>query len=100
MNINFFLLFFLYEQALDQQNTNEGVGSGFTGGLPGGQLLSAALGVTRAVTQFLGAALQVCRELEYRLFELKVKKKLHSFSGCWPNNTIGMVDPIGGRQRH
>lgn len=34
-------------------------GSGFGGPLPGGQLLSAALGVTRAVTQFLGAALQV-----------------------------------------
>lgn len=27
---------------------------------PGGGLLSAAIGVTRAVTQFLGAALQVC----------------------------------------
>jgi len=36
---------------------SEATGS-FGSGLPGGQLLSAALGVTRAVTQFLGAALQ------------------------------------------
>lgn len=27
---------------------------------PGGQLLNAAIGVTRAVSQFLGVALQVC----------------------------------------
>lgn len=40
-------------------NGNAGGGFGFGSGLPGGNLLSAALGVTRAVTQFLGAALQV-----------------------------------------
>lgn len=33
---------------------------GFGGINPGGQLLNAAIGVTRAVSQFLGVALQVC----------------------------------------
>lgn len=47
------------QQPLDQsQATNGNSGFGF-GTLPGGQLLSTALGVTRAVTQFLGAAIQV-----------------------------------------
>lgn len=47
------------QQPLDQSHTNENGGFGFGSGLPGGQLLSTALGVTRAVTQFLGSALQV-----------------------------------------
>ncbi|XP_031616850.1 uncharacterized protein LOC116336839 isoform X1 [Contarinia nasturtii] len=46
-------------QPLDQSHTNGNSGFGFGSGLPGGgQLLSAALGVTRAVTQLLGSALQ------------------------------------------
>lgn len=47
------------QQPLDQSHSNENGGFGFGSGLPGGQLLSTALGMTRAVTQFLGAALQV-----------------------------------------
>lgn len=47
----------IIQQPLTPNNES---GSGFgSAPLPGGQLLSAALGVTRAVTQFLGAALQV-----------------------------------------
>lgn len=45
-----------FQQPLASNSESAG---GFGTVLPGGQLLSAALGVTRAVTQFLGAALQV-----------------------------------------
>lgn len=51
--------FYFEQQPLDQSHTNGNSGFGFGSGLPGGQLLSAALGMTRAVTQFLGTALQV-----------------------------------------
>lgn len=63
----FGVFIYLMQQPLDQSNTNGNVGFGFGGGLPGGQLLSTALGVTRAVTQFLGSALQVNASLLFLL---------------------------------
>lgn len=59
-----YYIFYAKQQPLDQSHTNGNSGFGFGSGLPGlpgggGQLLSAALGVTKAVTQFLGSALQV-----------------------------------------
>lgn len=54
-----FAFFLFKQQPLDQSQTNGNGGFGLGGALPGGQLLSTALGVTRAVTAFLGTALQV-----------------------------------------
>lgn len=47
------------QQPLDQSQAGGNSGLGF-GAVPGGQLISTALGMTRAVTSFLGAALKVC----------------------------------------
>lgn len=46
----------------------------------GGGLLSAAIGVTRAVTQFLGAALQVCSLLSFLIKTRKIN--LNSLKGA------------------
>lgn len=56
---------------MDQSQTNGNGGFGLGGGLPGGQLLSTALGVTRAVTQFLGTALQV------KIIDTYIHKQTH-----------------------
>lgn len=53
------------QKPLNQNNNDNGSGGV---GFPGGQLLSAALGVTRAVTTFLGAALQVQNLLNFNVF--------------------------------
>lgn len=54
----FVLTVYLLQQPLDQSQTGGNGGLGI-GAVPGGQLLSTALGMTRAVTSFLGAALKV-----------------------------------------
>lgn len=57
-----FELFRLFQKPINPSVTEEppSLFGGFGGINPGGQLLNAAIGVTRAVSQFLGVALQVC----------------------------------------
>lgn len=82
------LSIFIFQHPLDQQSTNDG--SGLAGALPGGQLLSAALGVTRAVTQFLGSALQVSIDCVANM-TTATERYQNLFEGRRPYNTNGMV---------